>query len=132
VIVVDASVITAALVDDGDVGHGARTALRDDVHWAAPSHLLVEVVSAVRGLVAGGKVTPRRGSEAIRTLGEFVIDTVDIAPLLARIWQLRHNLSAYDAGYVAVAEALACPLVTGDRRLRDATGLRCQVHLISP
>ncbi|MFF5172599.1 type II toxin-antitoxin system VapC family toxin [Micromonospora sp. NPDC000089] len=131
VIVVDASVLADALVDDGPVGDAARAELTRDPHWAAPSHLLVEVMSVIRGKVLGGKLGPTRAQEAITTLPMLVIDDVGIAPLLDRMWQLRGNVTAYDAAYVAVAELMTCPLVTGDGRLAKASGVRCEIRLLA-
>jgi predicted nucleic acid-binding protein len=136
VIVVDASVLADALLDDGPMGAAARTALTSDPHWAAPAHLLVEVVSVIRGSVIrgktlGGKLEPTRANEAVAALSELVVDQVDISQLVDRIWQLRGNLTAYDAAYVAAAEALECPLVTGDGRLPKASGPHCEIRVIS-
>ncbi|MFG1918681.1 type II toxin-antitoxin system VapC family toxin [Micromonospora sp. NPDC048898] len=131
VIVVDASVLADALIDDGPVGDAARAELIGDPHWAAPSHLLVEVMSVIRGKVLGGKLGLARAQEAIDTLPSLVIDEVDIAVLLDRMWQLRGNVTAYDAAYVAAAEMLACPLVTSDARLAKAGGVRCEFLLLT-
>jgi predicted nucleic acid-binding protein len=131
VIVVDASVLADALLDDGPMGAAARTALTSDPHWAAPAHLLVEVVSVIRGKTLGGKLGSTRAKEAVAALSELVIDQVDISQLVDRIWQLRGNLTAYDAAYVAAAETLECPLVTGDGRLAKASGPHCEIRVIS-
>lgn len=130
-IVVDASALADALVDDGPMGGAARTALASDPHWAAPAHLLVEVVSVIRGKTLGSKLGLPRAQEAIVALPTLVIDQIDPAQLTHRIWQLRGNISAYDAAYVAAAEILACPLVTGDGRLAKATGVGCEIRLVS-
>ncbi|MEW2384441.1 type II toxin-antitoxin system VapC family toxin [Micromonospora sp. NPDC047707] len=131
VIVVDASALADALVDDGPIGDAARAALTGDPHWAAPAHLLVEVMSVIRGKVLGNKLGLARAQEAIETLPSLVIDEVSTSMLLDRVWQLRGNLSAYDAAYVAVAELMTCPLVTGDGRLAKASGVRCEIQLIA-
>ncbi|WP_088959634.1 type II toxin-antitoxin system VapC family toxin [Micromonospora purpureochromogenes] len=131
VIVVDASVLADALVDDGPVGDAARSELTGDPHWAAPAHLLVEVMSVIRGKVLGGKLGLPRAQEAVDTLPSLVIDEIQTPVLLDRMWQLRGNVSAYDAAYVAAAELLACPLVTGDGRLAKASGVRCEIRLIA-
>jgi predicted nucleic acid-binding protein len=128
VIVVDASALADALVDDGPGGETARAALGEDVHWAAPAHLLVEVVSVVRDRLLGGKVSLDRGTEVIGALTDLAIEWVDPATLVRRMWELRANISAYDAAYVAAAEVLGCPLVTGDARLARATGPRCEIR----
>ena len=131
-IVIDASVLADALIDDGPVGAAARAALAADAHWAAPSHLLVEVVSVVRGRALGGKLRPARAQEVVDALPTLVIDQVDVATLVDRMWQLRGNLTAYNAAYVAAAEALGCPLVTADGRLAKANAVRCEIRLVSP
>lgn len=130
-IVVDASVLADALVDDGPVGDAARAELTRDPHWAAPGHLLVEVMSVIRGKILGGKLGLARAQEAIDTLSSFVIDEVGVAQFLDRMWQLRTNITAYDAAYVATAELMACPLVTGDGRLAKANGVRCEIRLLA-
>jgi predicted nucleic acid-binding protein len=131
VIVVDASALADALVDDGPLGQAARAALAVDSHWAAPCHLLIEVVSVIRGKVLGRKLELARAEEAVSALSTLVIDQIEAAELVGRMWQLRSNLSAYDAAYIAAAELLTCPLVTGDARLVKATGVRCEIRLIS-
>lgn len=130
-IVVDASVLADALVDDGPVGDAARAELAGDPHWAAPGHLLVEAVSVIRGKVLGNKLGLARAQEAIDALPSLVIDEVGIPLLLDRMWQLRGNFTAYDAAYVAAAEVMACPLVTGDGRLAKASGVRCEIRLLT-
>lgn len=129
-IVVDASALADALTDDGDAGDTARAALARDEHWAAPDHLIIEVVSVIRGRHLGGKLSDGRAADALAALGQVFIDQVDIVPLLGRVWDLRANLSAYDAGYVVAAEALGCPLVTADAKLASASGPRCEIVLL--
>lgn len=131
-IVIDASVLANALTDDGEVGDVARHELARDVHWAGPEHLLVEAFSAVRGRLRGGKLGEQRAREATEALAEAAIEFIATAPLLRRMWELRANLSAYDAAYVAAAEACDCTLVTADRRLIQAPGLRCEARLAIP
>lgn len=129
-IVVDASVLTDALIDDGPVGDAARAALTSDPHWAAPDHLLIEVMSVIRGRALAGKLGPVRAREAVDTLSALVVDRVETGRLLDRMWQLRGSVTAYDAAYVAAAEILDCALVTGDARLAKASGVRCRIDLI--
>lgn len=131
-IVVDASVLADALIDDGPVGDSARAALAGDPHWAAPGHLLVEVVSVIRGRALGGKLGSVRAQEAVDALPMLVIDQIEVAGLVRRMWQLRGAITAYDVAYVAAAEALGCPLITADGRLVKANGMRCEIRLISP
>lgn len=129
-IVVDASALANALTEDGNVGDTARTALAGDDHWAAPDHLIIEVISVIRGRHLDGKLSDSRAADALSALGQVYIDQVDIVPLLGRVWNLRANLNAYDAGYVATAEVLGCPLVTADAKLANATGPRCEIVLL--
>ncbi|MBT8224296.1 MAG: type II toxin-antitoxin system VapC family toxin [Dactylosporangium sp.] len=130
-IVVDAAVLADALVDDGAQGEAARAALVADPHWAAPAHLLVEVVSVIRSKTLSGKLGIVRAREAVAALPTLVVDQVDPAHLADRIWQLRGQVTAHDAAYVAAAEMLECPLVTGDGRLARADGVRCELKPIS-
>ena len=131
-IVVDASVLANALTDDGPLGQVARAELADDVYWSAPEHVLVEAFSAIRGRLLGGRIAQERAREAADALAEASIELLSTAPLLRRMWQLRDNVSAYDAAYVAAAEAHDCALLTIDRRLAQAPGVRCQVRLAVP
>lgn len=129
-LVIDASVLADALCGSGPTADAAREAIRGR-RWAAPEHLRIETFSVIRGRTLGGKLSPETGERAVRRLSGVVVRTVSCSALLDRMWQLRDNLSGYDAAYVAVAELLAVPLVTGDRRMAAAPGLRCQVFLPS-
>ena len=131
-IVVDASVLTDALVDDAAPGQAARGALGTDDRWAAPDHLVVETFSAVRGRVLGGKVTAVRGAQAVDALAVLRVDLVQAAGLVSAMWAMGENVSAYDAAYVALARSLGCPLVTADRPLARASAGRCAVRLVRP
>ena len=128
-IVVDASVLTNAFTDDGLVGTRARTELARDAHWAAPEHLVVEVFSAVRGQWLGRKISQQHAQDALSAMATTTIDLVPAGPLLTRMWELRSNVSGYDAAYLAVAETFGCALVTADTRLARVPGLRCEVLL---
>ncbi|RCW45101.1 putative nucleic acid-binding protein [Halopolyspora algeriensis] len=129
-LVVDASVLADALLDDGPAGRQCRDELAADDRWAAPSHLTVEILSVVRGRLLGRKITRERADEAVLALGELAVELVESGQLITRVWQLRGNATAYDATYVAAAEAMECPLVTRDRRLSRARGIRCEVRLV--
>ena len=95
--------------------------LDDDV--AAPELLVPEVLRLLAGLERDGHpVEPARAA-----LAAAGIDYLPVWPHHERIWELRHTVSPYDAAYVVVAEALACPLVTTDRRLAAATGITIPV-----
>jgi predicted nucleic acid-binding protein len=83
-----------------------------------------------RGLARAGHLDPRRVGLALDDLRDLPLQRVDHAPLLARCWELRDNLTNYDAAYVALAEALDVPLLTGDQRLARSTGPRCSIEAI--
>lgn len=131
-IVIDASILANALTDDGALGQVARTELAQDVHWSGPQHLLVEAFSAIRGRLLGAKIGQKRARDATGALTEAAIQLLPTAPLLNRMWELRANLSAYDAAYVAAAEAFECALLTADHRLAGAPSLRCEVRVAVP
>jgi len=130
--VIDASVLTNAFTDDGPVGALARTELARDPHWTAPEHLLVEVFSAVRGRWLGRKIGEDRAGDALAAISTAAVDLVAVRPLLARMWELRDNVTGYDAAYLALAEAFDCTLLTADARLRRVPDLRCEVRLAVP
>jgi predicted nucleic acid-binding protein len=129
-LVVDASALADAVLDDGPAGKRARDELQTDDHWAAPSHCLVEVMSVIRSRLLGRKIELERADEAVAALGELTIDTIDPSELVTRIWELRGTVTAYDAAYVAAAELLDCPLVTSDRRLSRVRGIRCRIRVV--
>lgn len=131
-IVVDASVLANAFTDDGPVGTSGRSHLARDTHWAGPEHLVVEGFSAVRGRWLGHKITEQRARDALTALAAATIDLMAVAPLLDRMWELRSNVSGYDAAYLAVAESLDCTFVTADARLGRVPDLRCEVRVALP
>jgi predicted nucleic acid-binding protein len=131
-IVVDASVLANALTDDGPIGDAARAELGRDPHWTAPDHVQVEVFSVICGRWLGEQIREQRAVDAIDALRSASIELVRTAPLLARMWELRNNVSGYDAAYVAVAEIYACSLVTADARLERAPDVRCPIRLALP
>jgi predicted nucleic acid-binding protein len=123
-IVVDASVVLRLLLRTGADDDLRSLVATEDLH--APALVDVEVASGLRRLAAAGSVSANRAAEALADLGVLGVDRYPHTPLLPRIWQLRANLSAYDATYAALAEALHCALVTGDRGLATAPGPRCE------
>jgi predicted nucleic acid-binding protein len=129
VIVVDASVLATALADDGDDGAHARGRLRTEI-LAAPELIDLEVTSVLRRLVIADRLPARRAEQALSDLVELPLRHASHRSLLPRCWDLRENLTIYDASYVALAEALGVPLVTADKRLSKAPGLRCTVELL--
>jgi predicted nucleic acid-binding protein len=130
VLVVDASVLATALGDDGADGDTARGRLRgQDI--AAPELVDLEVASVLRRQLSVGRLDARRARLALDDLLELPIGRAPHRPLLRRCWELRDNLSVYDAAYVALAEALDVPLVTADARLAKAAGVACAVEVLS-
>lgn len=129
-IVVDASALLVALTDDGEHGVRARTALRDGQHLTAPELIDLEVVSAVRGLERAKKLGRVRALAAVDDLSALPISRVGHRWLMERSWELRHDLTVYDAAYVALAELADCPLVTADARIARATGPRCEFQVL--
>lgn len=128
-IVVDASVLAPALGDDGPDGDRARERLRGQ-RLVAPQLIDLEVASVWRRQVAAGAMDVRRADLALDDLVSMPMRRAPHSALLRRCWQLRDNLTMYDIAYIALAEALGAPLLTADRRLGRATGVRCTVELI--
>ena len=130
-LVVDASVLVVALADDGPDGDQARARLRGE-QLAAPELLDVEVASVLRRQVRLGTAAPRRAELALADLAAAPVMRAPHQPLLDRCWELRDNLTIYDATYVALAEALGVDCLTGDVRLATATGPRCHIEVFRP
>lgn len=128
-IVVDASALAPALCDDGEDGALARTRLSTEV-LTAPQLLDLEVTSVVRGLLRSGQITAERAAAALADLRELPVERAGHRDLLGRCWELRENLTPYDAAYVALAELLGLVLVTADRSLSRAPGVRCGVEVL--
>lgn len=113
---------------------GARIAQRlvgDGDPVQAPHLLDVEVASALRRAVARRLLDATRAAEALDDLADLAVVRYPHGPLLGRMWELRAKLSAYDAAYVALAEALGAPLVTRDARLGRAGGHRARVEVVA-
>jgi predicted nucleic acid-binding protein len=130
VIVVDASVIAAALVPEDSTADRLRARLAGE-RLAAPAVMDIEVVSTWRGLSRAGRLPARRAEVALADLAGMPLERAPHGPLMPRIWELRDNLSAYDAAYVALAEAMETVLLTGDARLARAPGIQCDVELLT-
>ena len=129
-IVVDASVLVTALGDDGADGRRTRTRLSGE-RLVAPEVVDLEVVSAWRRLWRAGQLDNDRVEAALVDLEAIRLDRVSHLTLLRRCWELRDNLTVYDAAYVALAERLAAILVTADGHLAEAPGSRCDIELIA-
>lgn len=132
-IVPDASAVALLFADSGADPRAvtAQQMLSADPAWAVPEHWRTEVLSAVRGLWLGHKLDDAPAQRAVAALAQMVVQVTPTLLLLDRMWELRSAMSAYDAGYVAAAEAHTCPLVTADARLARSNAARCAVHVIS-
>jgi predicted nucleic acid-binding protein len=131
VLVVDATVLVTALADDGADGDRARARLRGE-HLAMPELADLEVTSVLRRQLRAGTIDARRAGLALDDLAALPAQRAPHRPLLARCWELRDNLTVYDAAYVALAEALQAALLTGDQRLAQAPGPRCRIEVLQP
>ncbi len=128
-IVADASVLAVALGDDGPDGDHARARLRGE-RLTAPELIDLEVISVWRRQIRGGALEARRAGLALADLAALPLRRAAHRPLLARCWELRDNLTVYDASYVALAEALDVTLLTGDWRLSRAAGSGCHIEVL--
>jgi predicted nucleic acid-binding protein len=129
VIVVDASIIVTGLADDGVDGDRIRARLRGE-RLIAPHLIDLEVASAWRRLASAGQLDQRRVTLALADLDSLRLERAPHGPLLGRCWELRDNLTIYDAAYVALAELTAATLLTGDVRLARSPGINCDVEVI--
>ena len=128
-IVIDASVMVEVVLRS-EAGEAARPRLlrrRETLH--APHVLDLEVANALRRCLARGEIDDRRGREALADLTNMSIERHGHQPLLERIWQLRDNLTAYDAAYLALAETLGAPLLTRNTGLASIAGHHARVEL---
>ena len=129
--VVDASVLVASLVEMGRESRWARAAIAE-VPLAAPEFVLAETINVLRRFELSGRISPAEAAAAFHELTLYKLDLYPFAPYAARVWELRANLTSYDAWYVAVAESLNCSLVTLDRRLSRASGPTCEIITLPP
>jgi predicted nucleic acid-binding protein len=129
VIVLDASAAIDWLLQTPAGGRIEQRIYSRNESLHAPHLLDLEVTQAVRRLAQEGTVSARRADEAIQDLLDLRIARYPHFVLLPRIWQYRHNLSAYDAAYVALAEELSASLLTRDRRLAGASGHGARIEL---
>lgn len=124
-IVMDASAIVFGLLNDGDARRTLASAAIAVPHLADP-----EVAHALRSQVLRGAASDADAHTALDRWSRLGIRRFSAVGLLGRVWELRHNLTAYDATYVALAETIGCDLVTGDRRLAAAPGPACPITVI--
>lgn len=126
--VLDSSVLVAALTDSGRTGAWAIERLSSGPVYT-PGLAVVEAMNILRNLERARRIDKVEASAACDDLLRLELELLPLEPFSARVWELRHNLSAYDAWYVAAAEQLDLPLATLDRRMSRATGPRCDFLL---
>jgi predicted nucleic acid-binding protein len=126
-LVIDASVVVAALIDQGADGRWAETLLTKQL--VAPSLLPVEVANILRRAVRGAAISEDTGALAHADLLALPIEYFPYEVVASRVWELRASVTAYDAWYVGLAELLAVPLATLDQKLARAPGPRCKFRL---
>jgi predicted nucleic acid-binding protein len=131
VIVVDASIIANALGDDGADGAAARSALRQETDLAASDLVDVESASVLRKRWLAGDLTAHRFRTAINDLVDLAMTRYPTRPFMQRAYELRANVTPYDAAYIGLAEVLGCSLLTADSRLGAVTGPRCEMRIIA-
>jgi predicted nucleic acid-binding protein len=130
VIVIDASAVLEALLRMPAAG-AVEARLFDPLETLHAPHLLdVEVAHVLRRYAAIGEIDGERGRTALADLADLPLRRYPHDFLLPRVWELRSNLTAYDAIYVALAEALDAPLLTRDKRLAASSGHRARVELV--
>lgn len=129
-VVIDATALAAfyAADDPRRDAVAARLATGDALY--APAHVDAEVVSALRSMAKHNPVLRSAVPAALQHLAGFPIRRVPLAPLLSRMWELRENITPYDAAYVALAERLDGSLITCDGKLTAASGTRCAFDLV--
>jgi predicted nucleic acid-binding protein len=129
--VVDASVLVEFLTG-GEHGRAAQRAIGRERWCWAPALVDAEVGNALRRQVRAKEISARQAGAALEDFLEMRLQRVPHRNLVDRAWQLRDNVSFYDALYVALAEGLGAPLLTLDEKLARAPGLRAEVELVGP
>lgn len=128
-IVIDASILSTALADDGAHGRSLREQLFGE-DLIAPAIIDLEVASVFSKGLHKQLLTEHRVAFAMVDLMELPMERVPHVGLLRRIWELHHNVTPYDAAYIALAELFQVPLWTGDARMSRAPNVRCEIKLI--
>ncbi|MGH7164760.1 MAG: type II toxin-antitoxin system VapC family toxin [Nitrospiraceae bacterium] len=129
-IVVDASALLEVLLNTSAASPVARRLFAENETLHAPHLLDVEIAQVLRHYAMTGAISPRRGLQALEDLADWPLTRYPHDLLLPRIWELRHNFTAYDAAYIALAEVLAAPLLTRDGGLASAAGHHAQIELV--
>lgn len=129
-IVVDASALLEVLLRTSAAGPVEERVFDPEETLHAPHLIDVEVTQVLRRYTLSGEAVPERCRTALADLMDFPLTRYPHAFLLPRVWELRSNLTAYDAVYVALAEALDAPLLTRDQRLANSPGHRARIELV--
>jgi predicted nucleic acid-binding protein len=130
VIVVDASAMLEALLQRPAAAAVEDHLFQEGLPVHAPHLIDLEATQVLRRYAATGQIAAARCRKALDVLRDFPLRRYSHDVLLPRIWELRHNLTAYDAAYVALAEALSATLLTRDRRLAAAAGHQARIELV--
>lgn len=130
-LIIDASAVVALLADRGDPGAWVTRQVRDR-SLVAPHVMPFEAANILRRLEMAGVVDSTTASLAHADLAALAIDLVPWSLVAGRAWQLRRNLTVYDATYVALAESLDVPLLTLDQRIARAPGIDCEIWAPTP
>ena len=128
--VVDASALLEALLRTPAAGAVEKRLFEPSRTLHAPHLLDVEIAQVIRRYAANGEIDAERGRAALADLADFPLHRYPHDFLLPRAWELRNNLTAYDAMYVALAEVLDAPLLTRDKRLATAPGHHARIELV--
>jgi predicted nucleic acid-binding protein len=131
VIVVGASVLANVIGDDGPDGQRARREVRAAGDLAAPDLVDPETVAVLRKRWLAGTIPDDRFAAAVRDLEDLDLDRYPALRFMRRAWELRANVTPYDATYVALAETLGCELWTADQRLAKVPGPACTIRVLS-
>jgi predicted nucleic acid-binding protein len=129
-IVVDASAVIEVLLGTPAASRVADRFFAEGETLHAPHLLDVETAQVLRRYALAGALGAERGMEALEDLADLPIARYPHQPFLFRIWELRHNVTAYDAAYIALAEALDATLVTRDAKLASAAGHKARIELV--
>ena len=125
-VVADSSALVASVADYGSDGRWVEDIFAKE-NLVGPELALAEATNILRRMEISGRISRADAASAYDNLLEIEIELHPFAPYAERIWELRNNLTIYDAWYVALAESLGCSLVTLDRRLSRAPGPNCPI-----
>ena len=130
-IVVDASVLVAALVSVSPAANKARDALTDDKIVCMPHLADLEITNALRNMIRRKEISEDSAFRALTTIKKMEIVRYPHTDFLDRIWELRNSITPYDAAYIALTEALQTIFITADKRLSQAHGIKCKIELLA-